>query len=156
MDWISFLPFLGAVVAVGLSGVIFQPGPWYATLKKPRWTPPDWLFGPAWTLLYVMIAVAGWRVWQSDGLGLPLIFWCLNLALNAAWSWLMFGRHRISLALVDAAGMLATIVGFIAAAAHVDGTAALLFVPYMAWTTFAVALSAAVLAKNPNPIATPS
>jgi benzodiazapine receptor len=156
MDPVSFVPFLAAVVAVGLSGVLFQPGAWYATLNKPRWTPPDWLFGPAWTLLYLMIAVAGWRVWQADGFGVPLAFWCLNLVFNAAWSWLMFGRHKIAWALADAAAMLATIVAFVATAAPVDTTAALLFLPYLAWTAFAFALNTAVLRLNPEPAGQPS
>lgn len=78
--FMTFLPFLGAVVAVGLSGAVFMPGPWYKTLDKPSWTPPDWLFAPAWTVLYVMMAVAGWLVWQQAGVG-PAIWvgspiWC--------------------------------------------------------------------------------
>ena len=59
-DWISLLPFLTAVTAVGASGALFMPGDWYKTLQKPSWTPPDWLFGPAWTVLYLMISIAGW------------------------------------------------------------------------------------------------
>lgn len=149
-DWISLLPFLTAVTAVGASGALFMPGDWYKTLQKPSWTPPDWLFGPAWTVLYLMIAIAGWLVWQADGFGPALFAWSLNLILNAAWSWLMFGRHRVALALADAAGMLATIVAFIVLAYPHSSTAAALFLPYLAWVLFATALNVDILRRNPQ------
>lgn len=149
-DWISLLPFLGAVTLVGASGVLFMPGAWYKTLDKPTWTPPDWLFGPAWTALYLAIAVAGWLTWQEDGFGAALAVWMINLVLNATWSWLMFGRHRIGVALADAIGMVATIVAFIVLAHPHSPTAAALFVPYLAWTVFATALNADILRRNPQ------
>lgn len=149
-DWITFLPFLAAVVAVAVSGALFMPGAWYKTLEKPWWTPPDWLFGPAWTILYVMIAVAGWRIWQTDGYGATFWVWCANLIFNAAWSWLMFGRHRIDLALADAFAMLATIIAFIALALPRDAIAAYLFMPYLAWVLYATGLNWAILRRNPN------
>lgn len=149
-DWISLLPFLGAVTLVGASGVMFMPGAWYKGLNKPSWTPPDWLFGPAWTVLYLMIAVAGWLTWQAAGFGPALLAWSLNLVLNAAWSWIMFGRHRVGLALADAVGMVATIVAFIVLAFPHSPTAAGLFLPYLAWTLFATALNADILRRNPQ------
>jgi translocator protein len=148
--WMSLLPFIAAVVAVGLSGAVFMPGEWYKSLDKPSWTPPDWLFGAAWTILYAMIAVAGWLVWRAEGFGLALAMWLANLVFNAAWSWLMFGRHQISAALADAVAMLVTIIGFIWAASSVSQVAALLFVPYLAWTAFAAALNGAILQRNPQ------
>jgi tryptophan-rich sensory protein len=151
-DWITLLPFLAAVFAVAMSGAVFMPGDWYKSLRKPSWTPPDWLFGPAWTLLYLLIAIAGWLVWREVGLGLTLGIWGLNLVLNAAWSWLMFGRHQIRAALMDAIGMLTTIVAFIWAAWPVSPTAAALFVPYLAWTAFATALNWAILQRNPQAV----
>ncbi len=149
-DWMTFLPFLVAVFVVAVSGAVFMPGPWYETLEKPSWTPPNWLFAPAWTVLYVMIAGAGWLVWKAEGFGIALGVWALNLVFNAAWSWLMFGRHRIGAALVDALAMLATIVAFIALAWPLSQTAALLFVPYFFWVAFASALNWAILARNPD------
>lgn len=149
-DWISLLPFLGAVMLVRASGVMFMPGGWYKTLDKPSWTPPNWLFGPAWTMLYPMIAVAGWLVWQANGVGAALVAWALNLVLNATWSWLMFGRRRVALALADALGMVATIIAFIWLALPHSGTAAALFGPYLAWTLFATALNAEILKRNPQ------
>lgn len=150
-DWTTFLPFLAAVFLVALSGAVFMPGPWYRKLQKPSWTPPDWLFAPAWTVLYVMIALAGWLVWQAEGFGLALGIWALNLAFNAAWSWLMFGRKQIGLALVDALAMLVTIIAFIAVAWPVSDWAAMLFVPYLVWVAFASVLNWAILARNPAP-----
>jgi tryptophan-rich sensory protein len=149
--FMTFLPFLAAVVAVALSGAVFMPGAWYKTLDKPVWTPPDWLFAPAWTALYGMIAAAGWLVWQQAGaMNLVMGVWIANLVLNAAWSWLMFGRHRIDLALLDALGMLATIAMFISLAQSISTLAAALFVPYLLWVAFATALNYAIYQRNPG------
>ncbi|MGQ0672894.1 MAG: TspO/MBR family protein [Hyphomicrobium sp.] len=150
MKYLSLLPFLLLVVAAATTGALFMPGAWYAGLAKPSWTPPDWLFGPAWTVLYFMIAVAGWRVWQAEGLGPALVIWLVGLAFNAAWSYLMFGIHRIDLALFDAFAMLASIIAFILAAWRVDATAALLFVPYLAWVSFATVLNYTIQQMNPT------
>lgn len=145
----SLLIFLGIVALAAASGAVFMPGQWYERLQKPTWTPPDWLFAPAWTVLYIIIAVAGWLVWQADGVGPAIGMWAANLAFNGFWSWLMFGLHRIGLALTDATAMLVTIIGFIILAWPINQTAALLFVPYLAWVAFATALNAAILIRNP-------
>lgn len=148
-DWLSLVPFIAAVFVVALSGAVFMPGDWYRSLDKPSWTPPDWLFGPAWTVLYIMIAVAGWLVWTSAGLGAALAAWILNLLFNGAWSWLMFGRRRIAAALADAVAMLATIVAFMILAWPSSPTATWLFAPYLAWVAFAATLNASLLKRNP-------
>lgn len=147
-DWMSFLPFLGAVVLTAISGALFMPGDWYKTLEKPSWTPPDWLFGPAWSVLYLMIAFAGWLVWKAQGVGPALGVWALHLVFNFGWSWLMFGRHQIGAALADALAMLATIIGFLLLAWPVSQTAALLFLPYLAWVSFATLLNYDILRRN--------
>lgn len=147
-DWFSLLPFLLAIVAVGSVGGTYKPGNWYRTLDKPWWTPPSWLFGPAWTILYILIAVAGWRVWQAAGWNWAMVFWCANLIFNAAWSWLMFGRNDLKAALVDGGLMLVTILGFIATAWQHDTTAALLFAPYLVWTAFATTLNFELVRRN--------
>ncbi len=125
-----------------------MPGTWYKSLRKPSWTPPDWLFGPAWTILYIMIAIAGWMVWKAEGFGLALVFWGCNVAFNTAWSWLMFGRHRIGWAFMDAMAMLITILAFVVVARPVSQTAALLFIPYLGWVAFATALNFDILQRN--------
>lgn len=147
-DVLSFIPFLVAVVAIAASGAVFRPGEWYLSLDKPWWTPPSWLFAPAWSVLYLMIAIAGWLVWKQAGFGLAFSFWILNLAANAAWSWLMFGRRQMALALVDAIAMLITILAFIRFASPISPAAAWLFVPYLAWVTFASALNLSLLLRN--------
>ena len=148
-DWMTLLPFLAIVFVVALSGAMFMPGDWYRSLNKPSWTPPDWLFGPAWTVLYLMIAIAGWLVWKAVGWGPALAAWALNLAFNGAWSWLMFGHRQIQAALYDAFAMLATIVAFMVLAWPASETATWLFVPYLAWVSFATALNASILQRNP-------
>ncbi len=137
----SLLVFLALVALAAVTGSKFMPGPWYDALVKPAWTPPKWLFPVAWTVLYAMIAFAGWLVWKAQGLGPALVVWGIGLALNAAWSWIMFGERQIGWALVDLAGMWLTIVAFIVLAWPVDRTAAMLFVPYLVWVSYAGALN---------------
>ena len=147
----SFLPFLLVVVATAFTGSRFLPGPWYQALAKPSWTPPKWLFAPAWTLLYIAIAVAGWLDWKKRGeLSVPLALWIGQLVLNAAWSWLFFGLHRPVAALADIVGLVVLIVAFIVTAAPVSRGAALRFVPYGLWVIFATALNASIVRLNPG------
>ena len=147
-DWLSLLPFVGAVIAVAMSGAVFMPGEWYRSLNKPSWTPPSWLFAPAWSVLYLLIAIAGWLVWTSAGLSAALAVWALNLVFNGLWSWLMFGRRQIGVALIDAVAMLVTIVIFKLLARPLNETAMWLFAPYLVWVAFATALNASILQRN--------
>lgn len=149
LDWTLGI-FFALVVATALSGVFFTPGAWYEGLRKPGWTPPNWLFGPVWSILYVMIAIAGWLVWRADPTGPAVWLWGLQLALNFLWSGLFFGLRRMDLAFVDLALMWLTIAAFIIVASSVSATAALLFVPYLIWVTIAGALNLTVWRMNPN------
>jgi len=148
MSW-SLVPFVLIVVLTACSGVFFQPGDWYETLRKPSWTPPNWAFGPVWTALYIMIAIAGWLVWSAQGFGIAMLFWCLQLVFNGLWSFFFFGRRRMDVAFVDALLMALSIVGFIVTAWTVSTPAALLFIPYLAWVLTAAALNRAVWRLNP-------
>lgn len=150
MRFISLLVFIGLVGAAAVTGARYMPGPWYQSLAKPSWTPPDWLFPIAWTVLYFMIAIAGWKVWKAEGVGPALVVWLIGLVLNAAWSYLMFGRHEIGLALIDVSAMWISLVAFIWLSWNVDRDAAYLFMPYLVWVSFATALNAAVWRMNPN------
>ena len=95
------LAFLALVVGGGLLiGLCTLPGPWYEALQKPSFNPPNWLFGPAWTVLYVLIAIAGWRVWLRDRAGSLMKLWWLQLVLNFLWSPVFFGMELIGPALV--------------------------------------------------------
>jgi tryptophan-rich sensory protein len=142
--------FIGVVFLAAASGAVFKPGPWYEELQKPSWTPPNWAFPVVWTLLYIMIAYAGWSVWSKVGWSLPIVLWALQIVLNAAWSWLFFGLRRMDLALVDVGLLWLAIAGFIVTAWPVSPIAALLFVPYLAWVTTAGLLNRAVQQLNPG------
>ncbi|MEW9807697.1 TspO/MBR family protein [Mesorhizobium sp. ZMM04-5] len=145
----AITPFVLLVVGGGLLiGAVTAPGPWYEALAKPSFNPPNWIFGPVWTVLYVLIAIAGWRVWQRDRSGAAMKLWGLQLALNFLWSPVFFSLQQVGLALVVIVALLATILAFIAAAWSVDRAAALLFVPYALWVSFATLLNAAILTLN--------
>ncbi len=141
---IFILLVLGCGTAIGYS---CPPGDWYARLSKPGFNPPNWAFAPAWTVLYVLIAVAGWRTWE-DGAGLAFAVWLAQLGLNFAWSPTFFRAHRGDLALALILALLALILIFIGLQWSVNRAAALLFVPYAVWVAYASALNAAVLNIN--------
>ena len=122
---------------------------WYPTIAKPTWNPPDWVFGPTWTALYAMMAVAAWLVWRQTGWGTALALFGIQLALNAAWSLLLFGLHRIDLALVDIVALWAAIVTTTVAFWKVTPVAGGLFVPYLAWVSFATVLNFTIWRMNP-------
>ena len=147
---LTLIVFLALVALVSVTGSKFLPGPWYEALTKPEWTAPNWLFPPAWAILYVLIAVAGWRVYERQGFGPGLCVWIVGLALNGIWSVLMFGQHQIGLAAVDIVLLWTTVVAFIALNWRTDRIASLLFVPYLAWITYATALNIAIYILNPQ------
>jgi translocator protein len=137
-------------VAAATTGSKYMPGPWYLELRKPTWTPPSWVFPVVWAILYLLIAVAGWRVWSAAGFSGALAVWVVQLVLNAAWSWIMFGRRNIMLALIDAMAMWITIAAFMVLAWPIDQTAVWMFAPYLLWVTIAAVLNATILHMNPN------
>jgi tryptophan-rich sensory protein len=119
-------------------------GGWYAQLQKPAWNPPAWIFGPVWTVLYVLMAVAAWSVWRRGGCReqrLALGLFLGQLALNALWTPLFFGLHRPDLALVDLVLLWFLLAATIAAFARVRRSAAALLLPYLAWSSFAAFLN---------------
>lgn len=145
----SLLVFLALVVGGGLAiGTATTPGDWYTQLHKPAFNPPGWIFGPVWTLLYVLIAIAGWRIWFADPRGLSMWLWWTQLVLNFLWSPIFFSAHEIGLALVVVLLLLGAILGFVAVTLRHDRVAAGLFVPYAAWVAFAAVLNGAIYASN--------
>ena len=148
---VSLLVFIALVGVTAALGGQWGSGPWYAALSKPDWTPPDWLFPPAWAALYLMIAVAGWLIWTTphESRTLILALWAGQLLLNAAWSHIFFGRHEIALGLIDILALWATIAAFAVAAWPVNQWASLLFIPYLLWVTYAAALNASIWVRNP-------
>lgn len=127
-------------------------GPWYDALRKPPFQPPKWVFGPVWTVLYAAMAVAAWRVWRRagwDGARGPLTLFLVQLALNVAWSWLFFAWRRPDLASVEIVVLWLAILATLLAFLRVDRAAAWLLAPYLAWVTFATALTIALWRLNP-------
>jgi len=146
---LSFLLFLALVVGGGGAiGASTAPGPWFAALVKPSFNPPNWLFGPVWTLLYLAIAFAGWRCWQRHRAGLSLKLWIAQLLVNFSWSPVFFSAQRIDLALGIIVILFGIILAFIAVTWRQDRVSALLFVPYAAWVAFASVLNASILYLN--------
>lgn len=140
--------FLVLTFAVAGIAAQFEPGIWYEGLRKPGFTPPNWVFAPAWTVLYTAMAVAGWLVWRAVGWGSALALWGLQLALNGAWSWLFFGLHEPGIALAEILvlwlAIAATCVHFL----ETHRVAGLLLVPYLAWVTYAAALNGGIWLMN--------
>ncbi len=146
---VSYILFIGFVVGAGLvAGLTNMPGEWYQSLEKPFFNPPSWLFGPVWTTLYVMIGVAGARIWQRAPKSAAMQLWFAQMAFNLMWSPAFFGLQNPELALVVIAGMLATIIAFMVKAKPIDGISTLLFVPYLAWVSFASVLNVSLAWLN--------
>lgn len=126
-------------------------GTWYQELAKPAFTPPDWVFAPAWVTLYVLMGIAAWRVWRRAGFAgarIPLAIFAGQLALNLAWSVLFFGARAPGWALLEIGFLWIAIALTIRAFWAVDRWAGSLLVPYIAWVSFAALLNASVYALN--------
>lgn len=148
-SYLTLAVFLVVVVGGGLAiGFVTLPGEWYASLAKPAFNPPNWVFGPVWTVLYVVIAIAGWRIWENDTRGTAMKLWVAQLALNFAWSPVFFGAQMPLQALLIIIALLATTVLFISRTYQSDQLAAGLFVPYALWVTFATLLNASIVLLN--------
>ena len=128
-------------------------GDFYRQLARPDWAPPGWLFGPAWTVLYLLMAVAAWLVWRDGGFrrrGLALTLFLVQLAVNALWTWLFFVWRLGALAFGEILLLWALILGTTIAFRRVRPLAAALLLPYLAWVTFAAALTWAIWKRNPG------
>lgn len=137
--------------AASAMGALFMPGEWYAALAKPAWNPPGWIFGPVWTILYAMMAVAAWLVWQRGGWaaqGRPLRLFLVQLALNALWSPIFFGLHEPGLAFAEMILLWLAIGVTLVRFWRVHRAAAWLLVPYLAWVSFAAVLNGTLWRLN--------
>lgn len=153
MDFSLFFTYLAACGAAAATGAMFQPGDWYKGLNKPWWTPKDWMFPVAWTILYICMALAAMRVAMLAGseaaVGQALAFWALQIALNTLWTPVFFGLKRIKAGLV-VLGLLWLAVGAtLLAFWQIDRVAGMLFAPYLLWVSIAGALNASVWMRNP-------
>jgi len=146
---VALVVFLAVVIGVGaLIGVSNTPDAWYEALAKPPFNPPNWVFAPAWFTLYVLIAIAGWRIFLRNPLSLPMGLWVAQMLLNWLWSPVWFTAHQPWTALAVIVALLVVILGFIAVSWRQDRVAALLFVPYAGWVAFATALNLSIAVLN--------
>lgn len=152
-QWFVLCGFILLCLAVGgIAGAFTAEAvtTWYPTLTKPPFNPPNWIFAPVWTALYIMMAVAAWRVWRNGTqLKGALGLFYAQLALNFLWSFLFFGAHALGLALAEIALLWLAIGATTITFWKIDRTAGLLFVPYWAWVSFAMILNASIWWLNP-------
>ena len=147
-SWVVLAAFLGGVFALSAVGGFITAksvGAWYHSLARPSFNPPDWIFAPVWTVLYITIAVAGWLVWRRSGFGRArdaFVIYALQLACNLTWTVLFFGLHAIGGALIEIVILLAVIVLNAYAFYRIIPVAGLLYVPYALWVGFATILNA--------------
>ena len=155
MNWLSYI--IGVVIAQAAGGIggFFTSSKiptWYATLVKPSWNPPSWLFGPVWTTLYLMMGVASAMVWQRRGQSpiaqTALVVYGVQLVLNVLWSFLFFGAQSPAFAFVCIVALWFAILLTIVLFWRVNHTAALLLVPYILWVSFASVLNFTIWRLN--------
>lgn len=142
--WVGLAVSLVLSFGAASMGALFMPGAWYAGLNKPSWNPPGWIFGPVWSGLYTMMAVAVWLVWQRGGWAAqrrPLVLYIIQLALNAAWTPLFFGLHLPAVAFGEMLLLWVAIAATLRAFAQTNRLAGWLLVPYLAWVSFAAVLN---------------
>lgn len=150
-EWAALIVCLLAAFAAAGFGGRFAPGDWYRGLEKPSFNPPGAVFGPVWTVLYLIMAVAAWLVWRGRErakVRWALCAWGGQLILNGLWSWLFFGRHEIGLALAEIVLLWIAILVTTILFWRVSRTAAVLLLPYLAWVSFATVLNAAFWRLN--------
>lgn len=150
LGWLAaFLGLSFGAAVIGGTATADSVNIWYRTLRRPDWTPPDWLFGPVWTVLYALMAISAWRVKRAaverpelkQAANLALGAWLVQIVLNLAWSLVFFGERRIGASLFVIGGLWIAIVAYIGLSVRVSRLAAWLFAPYLAWVSFAAALN---------------
>lgn len=150
MDWVLFAVFFVTCGAAGATGAMFPPGPWYETLEKPSWTPPNWVFPVVWSTIYILISIAGARVAVLDGSGYALAFWAMQAAFSTLWTPVFFGLRRFKGAIGVIALLWVSVLGATIACWQLDLWAGLAFVPYLIWVSVASALNVAMVRLNPD------
>jgi translocator protein len=149
--WLALAVLLILCFAVaGVGGLATAPSipNWYAGLAKPSWTPPGWIFGPVWSVLYLTMAVAAWLVWRQSSAAVPMTLFGIQLVFNAAWSWLFFELHSPGAALIDIILLCMAITATTIVFWRRSALAGILFVPYLTWVSFATVLNFAIWRLN--------
>ncbi len=150
MDYLLFALFLMTCFGAGSTGGLFPPGPWYVSLNKPSWTPPNWVFPIMWTTIYVLIAFAAARVAVQDGSEYAMAFWAAQIAFNAVWTPMFFGLRRLKGALIVMAFLWLSVLGCFLTHWALDFWAGLAMAPYLIWVTIAGMLNLSVARLNPD------
>ncbi len=152
--WIGLIIFIAICLAAGGLGAIAttpEIDGWYKTIARPSWNPPDWIFGPVWTTLYVLMAIAAWLVWKPAGFkaaAMPLTLFAIQLLLNIAWSWIFFRLHEPGWAFAEVVVLWLAIVATTVTFFRCSTIAGWLLVPYVAWVSFASVLNFAIWQMN--------
>lgn len=142
---------LGAVLLAGAGGLLTTIGPWYRGLNKPSWQPPDWAFGPAWTLILGLAAtsaVLAWRAATPDARPMVAALFAANAVCHLLWSPIFFTLRRPDWALIEVAFLWASLLALVVLLAPISGLASVLIVPYLAWVTFAAYLNYTIVRLN--------
>ena len=148
---VSLLGWVGLCFLTAWIGSRFMPGEWYLQLQKPTWTPPGYLFGPVWSLLYLTMGVAAWLVWKRAGFAgarIALILFIAQLALNGMWSWIFFGLHKPGIAFAEILVLWGMILGTLIAFWQKSPPAGILLTPYLIWVSFAAVLNFSIWQMN--------
>ncbi|KQT18687.1 TspO protein [Methylobacterium sp. Leaf399] len=154
-DW-NWAP-IGVAAAVAVlcalaGGLLTTIGPWYKALRKPSWQPPEWVFGPVWTTIFILAAISGVMAWEADPRPGPrtalVVAYAINVVLNIAWSGLFFRMRRPDWAFVEVLVLWASVVSLIVVTASIATVPALLLLPYLAWVSVASYLNLTIVRLN--------
>ena len=144
----TFFIFLLACGAAASTGLLFKPGQWYESLVKPGFTPPNWLFPVAWSIIYLLLAWAGYRLSLIPGSQVVLALWAAQIALNTLWTPAFFGAHRIFAGMVILTLLWLVVAVMVVMTLQLDVITGLILLPYLAWLCVAAALNFSILRNN--------
>ena len=153
-SWVSLVPFVVVCFAAAGIGSLFTATSvktWYTQLSKPEWTPPNWIFGPVWTTLYLLMAISAWQVWRSTTSSagrFPLTLFAMQLLLNSLWSVVFFGLRQVGAAFAEVLLLWMMVVATTVAFLPISLLAAWLLIPYLAWVFFASYLNFRIWQMN--------
>jgi len=156
-DWIALIvSFVACMSAAAVGGLLTSRAikEWYGGLRKPSWNPPDWAFGPIWTILYILMAISAWLVWEEGDTQwrlIPLSIFSIQLALNVVWSGVFFYKRMILGGLVEVLALWAAILATIIAFWSASTIAAILLIPYLIWVSIASYLNYTIWRLNRSP-----
>tara|TARA_Y100001933_G_C18812125_1_gene485503 strand:+ start:134 stop:580 length:447 start_codon:yes stop_codon:yes gene_type:complete len=148
MEIFLFIIFFATCCVAASTGMLFPTGEWYKSLKKPSWTPPDWLFPIAWTIFYTSLAFSGSRIALIDNNGLAIGFWALHLCINTLWTPVFFGLKKIKIGMFVMILLWISTVFLIFFTFQLDLIAGWVILPYIVWVSYAAALNFSLLLKN--------